>query len=225
MACGSSFSAGSVSSSAGSACSISAGRVTMATPSFGTYYLATAVTGIAVPAAQVVAAAPASVNIPASSVDSIDSRPSDGYMQPQHHRRTAHSHYVQRHCRHFFRRLRRRAPHLRPRVRAAIACSIPVPRMTRSLQFLDLKAERSRPPRPEARRQRRHCARSLVEAAVARDAVSSSRARRIGSVRSPSACARAPRDAFLRRCGRGPAQPCVCPQPSSRHRALRFRRQ
>lgn len=148
VACSSSFSAGSVSSSAGSACSISAGRVTMATPSFGTYYLATAVTGIAVPAAQVVAAAPASVNIPASSVDSIDNRPSDGYriLQPEQRPCTAHSHHAQRHRWHFFRRLRRRPSRLRHRVRAAIACSIPVPRMTALFSFLISRLSSASPP-------------------------------------------------------------------------------
>jgi hypothetical protein len=64
MSCGSSFVAGSVSSSMGSTCSINSGRVSMATPSFGTYYLAQSSTVTAAPAPQTIAALPPAAQQP-----------------------------------------------------------------------------------------------------------------------------------------------------------------
>jgi hypothetical protein len=75
VTCGSSFSSSAVSSSAGSACTISSGRVTIATPSFGTYYLATASSNVVAPTAQAVTAAPVS---PPSEDSSTKQTVSDG---------------------------------------------------------------------------------------------------------------------------------------------------
>jgi hypothetical protein len=84
--------------------------VTMATPSFGTYYLAQTATGVALPVSQVVAAAPATAS-PAPSAGSSDARPSDRLLSMPliESQSPGYSPFAQPHCRDIFWRGRSRA--------------------------------------------------------------------------------------------------------------------